>query len=131
MYLPQNTLLLTYPTMSRILNATLTAALITAAAPATAQWNYDPAMAAATSYCAARDAGRTAKQADDAAATQLAMAAGGGFSQSIATVLVGGRSAMERARYIARQMCPQWFDTPMPTWPLPDPTAKPWPYNDL
>jgi hypothetical protein len=117
--------------MSRILTATITAALVTAAAPATAQWNYDPAMAAATSYCAARDAGKTVRQADDAAATQIALAAGGRFGQSIATVLVGGQSAIERARYIARQMCPQYFDTPMPTFPLPDPAAKPWPYNDL
>jgi hypothetical protein len=117
--------------MPRILTAALTAALITTAAPAIAQWNYDPAMAAATTYCAARDAGKTDQQASNAAKNQIAFAAGGGFSQSIATILTGGRSAMERARYIARQMCPQWFDTPMPTWPLPDPTAKPWPYNDL
>ena len=113
---------------------TIPAALLAAcllSTPAAAQWNYDPATAAATAYCAARDAGRTVKQADNAAAEAMAMAAGGGVSSSIATILVGGKGAMERARYVARQMCPQWFETPMPTFPLPDPTAKPWPYNDL
>jgi hypothetical protein len=99
--------------------------------PTAAQWNYDPSMSAATAYCAARDSGKTSKQADRALTDAIALAAGGGFSSSIATVLTGGRAAIERARYMARQMCPQWFEPAMPTYPLPDPTTKPWPYNDL
>jgi hypothetical protein len=105
--------------MKRIHAATIAAMLITST-PAMAQWNYDPAQAVATSYCAAMAAGKSEREADNIAKSQLAFAAGGGFSSTIATVITGGSSAMERARYIARQMCPQYFLDQLPPFPIGD-----------
>lgn len=77
---------------------------------AIAQWRYDPAQSAATAYCAARQNGRSHKQAEDAARGAVVNSMGGSFGTQLGGILTGGRQAMQSAGYLAQQMCPQWFE---------------------
>lgn len=83
--------------------------------PVMAQWGYDPAQSAATAYCAARAAGKSHKQAENAARNAVVNATSGSFSDQLGAVLFGGRQAMQNAGYLAQRMCPELYgggDTP-------------------
>lgn len=109
--------------MTRTIPATL-ALLAALTAPAAAQWRYDPAQAAATSYCAERAAGKSHRAAADVANGQLYAATNGTLAGSIATVLTSGRDAMQRAKYIASKMCPEFYSMNGPVEPAATTTPE-------
>ena len=77
---------------------------------AMAQWGYDPSQGAAAAYCAARQAGKTHKQGENAARNAIVNATRGPFGFQLGAILTGGRQAMETAGYLAQKMCPEWFE---------------------
>lgn len=76
---------------------------------AMAQWGYDPSQSAAAAYCAARQAGKSHRQGENAARNAVVNATGGSFANQLGAILTGGRQAMETAGYLAQKMCPEWF----------------------
>jgi hypothetical protein len=77
---------------------------------AMAQWGYDPSQSAAAAYCAARQAGKSHRQGENAARNAVVNATGGSFANQLGAILTGGRQAMQTANYLAQKMCPEWFE---------------------
>jgi len=100
----------------KLIIATTTALLI-GSGPAVAQWNYDPTQAAALTICSNLAAGRSMQDAAKAASRQMVMAAGGGFTSALVTIMNSGRDVMATARYLAEQQCPQHFPSLRPLLP--------------
>lgn len=104
----------------------LAALLITAPAPAVAQWRYDPTQSMAVAYCAAREAGQSEQQAMNAASGASVRAMGGGFMYQLGGILTQGREMWQQARFLVAQLCPQHAETLQPSgWPAPEPLNQP------
>lgn len=89
------------------------------AAPAIAQWRYDPSESMAVAYCAARAEGLNHRQAADRANDAMADAAPTGLISGIGTIMGSGRSTSARARYLAQKMCPEYYGPSGPVTPQP------------
>lgn len=87
--------------------------VITAAMPAAAQWRYDPAQSMATAYCAAKAAGKTEQQANDAASSASIRSMGGSFMTQLFGVITQTRQINEQARFLVSQMCPDLARPPI------------------
>ena len=76
------------------------------ASPVSAQWGGGAAQAGATAYCGARAAGKSHRQANNAAMTALVT---GMPRPSISTIVVGGGAMRDSMTYLIKQQCPSYF----------------------
>ena len=100
--------------MTKVLHAL--AATLLLSGPAYAQWNGGVPQTGAATYCASRSNGNSHARAESDAKNVMLMSIGGNTSDMIVTAAVSGGQMFKAAGYLAKQMCPQYFQTVATDW---------------